>query len=173
MLDDASHAPGGFAALDEVITLIWEIERRLQSRDQIEELRVDLCDAACQRAFELIECNTSLKGRRRLDQVSNRLRLYEISLSIEKCAQCEFPGNGQAGAGGNGAGHNRTQHDRTAVRADLDNVLTGIRIRRGKIRDDDFVDSAGRASRPDSRVSGVPRAKRMCMFEDGSGDIDR
>ena len=46
LLDDASHAPGGFAALDEVITLVWEIERRLQPRNQIEELRVDFCDAA-------------------------------------------------------------------------------------------------------------------------------
>jgi hypothetical protein len=172
MLDDTSHASGRFAALDEVITLVGEIERRFESCNQVEERRVDLCDAACQRPFELIEGNTSLKRRRGLDQVSNRLRLYEISLSIEKCAECKFAGNGQAGAGGYGTRHNRTQHDRTAVRADLDNVLTGIRIRRGKIRDDDFVDNAARASRPDPRARGVPRAKRMGMFEDGGGDID-
>ena len=84
-----------------MVTLVREIERRLEPRDQIEELRIDLCDAACQRAFELIECDTSLKRRRRLDQIGDRLRLHEIALAVEKRAQRELAGIGQTGAGGN------------------------------------------------------------------------
>ena len=91
------------SALDEVIALVRKIERRLEPRDQIEELRVDLRDAACQRAFELIEGDARLQRRRRRNQIGHGLGLNRSRLPLRNARSVNSPGRGQPRARGDGA----------------------------------------------------------------------
>src|SRR5207248_6662920 len=116
------------------------IDRRLEPRDQVEELRVDCGDAFRQRSVKLIERNARLKRRRGVDQVGDRLRLHEIALAVQKRAQRELAWLGQPRAVRNRAANDRLQNDGTSVRGDLDDIVAGVRVRRGKQRGDDFVD---------------------------------
>ena len=96
-------AARGLAGLDEVVALVGKVERRLEPRDQIEQLRIDRGDAPRQRAVELIERHARLQRRRRVDQIRDRLGLHQIALAVQERAQRELAGSRQPRAGGDRA----------------------------------------------------------------------
>jgi len=148
----------GFARVDEVITLVGKIERRLDARGQIKEFAIDLADALGQRAFELIERRARLQRRDGVDEVGNRLRLNEVDAVVEKSAEREFARLGEPGAGLHRLLDDLAKHDRAAVRADFDDVFTGVGVRSRKVGRNDLI-------APDARERGVPRAKRRVVGE--------
>ena len=75
---------------DEVIALVREIERRLELRDDVEEIVFDRRDRRRQCALELIERRARLQRRDGVDQIRDRLGLDEIELLIEERAQREL-----------------------------------------------------------------------------------
>ena len=64
--------------LDEVISLVGKIQRRLEPGHEIEQARVECLDARGQCAFELIERDARLQRCHRVDQIRDGLRLHEI-----------------------------------------------------------------------------------------------
>ena len=66
--------------LDEVISLVRKIQRRLEARHEIEQACVERLDARGQCAFELIERDARLKRRHGIDQIGDGLRLNQIDL---------------------------------------------------------------------------------------------
>ena len=88
------------ARLDEVITLVRKIDRRLEPRDQIEQRRVDRGDGARQRAVELIERRARLQRRRppRSDRATASA-CVQIDPPVQKRAQRELARLGEPRAG--------------------------------------------------------------------------
>ena len=171
LIDDAADTPGDVLGLDEVIPLVWKIERGFEARDHVEELCVELRDTAGQRSLELVECDARLKRRCSRDQIGDSFRLDQVALAVEKCAQRELAWRRESGACCDRARNDRVQHDRAAVSADFDDVLAGVRMRRWKVRNDDFIDHARRHERADAGMGCVPRTQRP-LLEDGACNLD-
>ena len=138
----AAKGCGRLARRDEVIALVGEVHRRLEARRQIEQLPVERADGPRERALELVERHARLQRRDGVDQVRHRLRLHEVEAPVQERAQRELAGLGQARAGGDGRAHDLAQQRQAAVRADLDDVLGGVRMRSREERGDDFVNRA-------------------------------
>ena len=81
--DDARRSRARFLRRDEVIALVRKIQRRLELRDDVEQLLLNRGNRRRQRAFELIEGGARLQRRHGLDQIGDRLRLDEIELLMK------------------------------------------------------------------------------------------
>ena len=88
-----------FLRRHEVVTLVGKIERRLELRDHVEEIALDLADRLRQRALELIECRARLQWRHRVDQIGDGFRLDQIDLVVKKGAERELARFGEPRAG--------------------------------------------------------------------------
>ena len=136
---DAPQRRRRLASFDEVITLVRKVERRLEPRDQVEQLSVDPGDSIGERAFELVKGRARLQRSDRVDEIGHRLGLHEIDPPVQERAQREFARLGEACAGFDCALDDRPKHDRAAVRADLDDVFAGVGVRRGKVGRDHLI----------------------------------
>ena len=123
-----------------MVALVGKIDRRLESRDQIEQQRIDFADGASQRAFQLVEGSTRLQRRDGVNQIRNRFGLHQIDAAIQERAKREFTRFRGAGAARRRLFDNRPQDDRTPVRAQLQDVFAGVRVRRRKVRGDNLID---------------------------------
>ena len=108
---------------DEVIALVGKIQRRLELRDDVEQLLLDRADRRRQRAFELIERRPRLQRRDGVDQIGDRLRLDEIELLIEERAKRELAWLREPRAGVDRGAKDRAQDNGTAVRRNFNHVL--------------------------------------------------
>ena len=93
-----------------------------------------------QRPLQLIECRAGLKRRHGVDEIGDGFRLRKIDPAVEKRAQRELARLGEARAAGHGRSDDGAQNDRASMRAQLDNILAGVRMRPGKIGRDDVID---------------------------------
>ena len=163
-------------ALHEMITLIWKIDRRLEARDEIEQLSIEVPDGAGERSVKLIERGLRLQWRDSFDEICNGLSLHEIDASIEEGSQRELTGFRVARAATERRFHDRPQHDGAAVRAQLDDVVSGVRMGGGKVGGNGLIDRPGacpagpgccvrrpirrsHAGRQDPRKCGMPGRK--------------
>src|SRR5262249_51634395 len=126
--------------LEKVVALFGKVDRRLESRHQIEEGICNRTDHPSQRALKLIKGDTRLQRRDRIDQIGHRLRLRQIDASIQKCSQGELARLGESSTLIDGLRHNGPKDDSASVRAQLNGVFTGIRPWRGEKRHDDVID---------------------------------
>ena len=76
----------------------------------------------------------------------DRLRLHEIDPLVEIRAQRELARLCEPRTVAHRLADDRLQQHGTAVRADLGDVLAGVRMRRGEKGDDDAVDRGGGGS---------------------------
>ena len=136
---DRAQRRAGFAGLDEVVTLVWKIERRLELRRQIEQFGVDLRDAVGQRPFQLIERGARLQGSDGVDQIGDRLGLHEIDAAVQKCAKRELARLGKPRPQRHRLLDDLPQHDGASVSADFDDVLAGVGMRGREVGRDDLV----------------------------------
>ena len=90
-------------------------------------------------ALELIERHARLKRSHGVDQIRDRFRLNQIDSSVQERAESEFAWPRQSRACRDRASQHGLKNDRTAMRADLDAVLAGVRMRGRKPGGDDFV----------------------------------
>ena len=88
----------------------------------------------------MIESLPRLRGRHRVDQIGDRLRLHEIHAPVKKRAQRKFPGCGEPRTGAQRGSDDTFEQDRAAVRRDLDDVLARVPVRRRKERRDYLID---------------------------------
>ena len=79
-------------SIDEVITVLGKIERRLEPRAHREQLGARFTDRARQRAFELVACGARLCRRYRLDEIGDGLGLHKIELAVKESAERELAG---------------------------------------------------------------------------------
>ena len=100
---------------------------------------VDFGDRFGQRALELIERGARLQRRHGVDQIGDGFRLRQIDPAVEKRTKRELAGLSEAGAAAHRRRDDCRQNDRTAVRAELDDVLAGVGMRRRKKCRDDLV----------------------------------
>ncbi len=71
--------------------------------------------------------------------------MSEVEFSVEEGAAGEFAVEGGASAGGDGGGKYFTSDEGASVTVDFENVVSGVRIRRGEEGDEGLVDDgAGR-----------------------------
>ena len=129
-----------FVGHDEVIALVRKIERRFQFDDEIEQRLADLLHRARERALELIESLSRLRGRHRVDQIGDRFRLHEIDASMKKRAQRELTRRREPRACAERGSDDAFEQNRAAVRRDLDDVLARVGVRRRKERGDHLID---------------------------------
>ena len=87
-----------------------------------------------QRPLQLIERRARLKRRDGVDEIGDGFRLRQIDPAVEKRAQRELARLGEPRAARHGRGDDRAQNDRASVRAQLDDVLAGVRMRRRESR---------------------------------------
>ncbi len=76
--------------VDEVVTLVGKVQRRLEPGRQIEQRAVDRANALRERALELIERRTRLNRRDRLDEVADGFRLDQIDPPAQVRAEREL-----------------------------------------------------------------------------------
>jgi hypothetical protein len=112
-------------------------------------------DAARNRAARLLRGDARLVERGGFDQVADGFGLGQIDAAVEKGAQGEFAGLGQARAGFEGALHGVAQHHRRAVAGDFDHVFGGVGARGLEEGDQHLVDGGLEFGHPD-----MPRAPR-------------
>jgi hypothetical protein len=128
------------AGVDEVITLFGKIHRRFEPRDQVEERRVHVANRVRQRPFELIERRSRLQRGRRIDQVGDRLGLWQVDAAVQKRTQRELSRFGEPCPAGGRCAHDGSQHHRASMHADLHDIVARVRFRSWKIRDEGMVD---------------------------------
>jgi hypothetical protein len=135
---------------NEMEAFVGIVQRRLEFRGQIEQLGIDARDGRGERAFELIHRRARLQGRHRVHEVRHGLRLRQVQPSAQVRAQREFPRLSQPRALRHRQPDDPRQQQRTAMRADFDDVLARIGMRRGEPRRDDLIDdgSIGRIDQP-------------------------
>ena len=109
-----------------MVALIRKVERRFEPRDQIEQFCVDLRNAFRQRAFELVECRTSLQRGDGIDEIGHGFSLHKIDPAVQKCAKGELARLGETRATLHRLLDDLSQYDRAAMRADLDDILAGV-----------------------------------------------
>ena len=146
-VDAVAHAGERGARIawrDEAIALVGEIHRRLEVRGQIEQFPIERADGPGECPIELIEGHAGLKGSDGVDEIRDGLCLHEVQAPVQEGAQRELARFGEPRAGAYGGAHDAPHQRQAAVGADLDDVLGGVGMRRGEIRDDDFVDRAQR-----------------------------
>ena len=141
--DQAFDPLGNCVWLHKVVALVGKIDRRLEPRDQVEQQRIDFADGSSQRAFQLVEGSTRLQRRDGVNQIRNRFGLHQIDAAIQERAKREFARFRGAGAARRRLLDNRPQDDRTPVRAQLQDVFAGVRVRRRKVRGDNLIDRLG------------------------------
>src|SRR6187399_2037399 len=111
-----------------MVALVRKIQRRLDSRDQIKQLAVDLSYPLRECPLELIERRAGLQRRHRVDEIRHRFGLDQIETAVQKRAERELTWLRQARAAGHGILQDLPEHHRTPVRADFDDILAGIRM---------------------------------------------
>ena len=154
--------------LDEVIALIRKIQRRFETRDEIEQRASRAAIVAVECALELIERDPRLQRSHRVDQIGDRFRLNEIHLAVHERAQGEFARPRETRTSIDRALQHLLQDDGTAVRAELDDVLARVGVRRRKPCGDDLIDRPLRSSPAlaHARERGVPRQQRCFADQD-------
>ena len=95
-----------------------------------------------------------LRGAR-LDEIGDGLGLREIHLVVQERAQRELAGLGRTRAEREHAFEQQAEHDRSAVRVQLQHVLTSKGMRRGKVQRKPAIDAraVGAAIVREPRVS--------------------
>ena len=161
-----SASRDGIVARDEVKSLVGKIERGLETRGQIKQRGIEPADRRRQRALELVHRRASLERRDRVHQIRHGLRLYQVQSSMQVRAKREFTGLGEPRAGGHREPDETLQDGRAAVRAELDDVLAGVGVRRGEPRGHHVID---RLARPRSD----PRLARMSRVVAAAAPCDR
>ncbi|OLB60903.1 MAG: hypothetical protein AUI11_11970 [Acidobacteria bacterium 13_2_20CM_2_66_4] len=134
------NRPAERSGLDEVISLVREIDRRLEPRDEVEERGVEACDRGRQRPLELIEGGARLERRHRIDQIGDGFGLHQIDPAVEERAKRELAGLGKARAPIDCRFDDRAQDHRASVRAHFDDIVARIGMRSGERRDDNLID---------------------------------
>ncbi len=76
-----------------------EIDAGFEQRDQLQQLLLERGDAARNRAARLLRGDARLVERGGFDQVAHGFGLRQVDAAVEKGAQREFAGLGQARAG--------------------------------------------------------------------------
>ena len=122
-----------------MISLVWKIDRRFETCDEIEQARIDGGNRARERAFQLIECRPCLQRGGGINQIGHGLGLHQIDSAVEKRPQREFAWLSRARPALDGCGDDRAQDDRAPMRADLDDVVSGVRRGCGKVGDDRVI----------------------------------
>ena len=95
------------------------------------------------------------------DDVNDRLGLAEIDPAIEEGPAGKFSRFRQASPGGKHQFEDESQDSRTAVAVDLDDILTGVTVRGGHVRDQDFVQALAGNRVRDPPVVQSERAEAM------------
>ena len=121
--------PSRFLGRDEVITLLGEIQRRFEWRDDLQQRGVELAQPPGERPFELIERHARLERRDRLDQIANRFGLHQVHSPVQESAERELTGIGDARAPLDSGGDDGVEDHRAAVRRQLDDVVAGVGMR--------------------------------------------
>ena len=152
-----------------MIALVGEVERRLETHGQVEQPAIHARDFSRERSFQLIVGGASLERRHRVDEIAHRFGLHQIDPAVQKRAQRELARFGQARSLGHRRLDDRAQEDGTAVGADLDDVLAGVRVRAGKERQDHLVANAA-SRRREARKRRAPRLERRRVPCQRGGD---
>ena len=183
-------------ALEELDLLLGEIERRLDQQAQLDDLLGEQPDLARERAIE----RAGRRARRglgaRVDQVGHGLGLRQVELVVEEGALGELAGPGEAkarqtrragiavdlGRGLQAAREQELHHDRPAVRLQLEHVLAGVGMRRGKVDRQAAIDRRalpveerhqGRVARLERRGRRAQLASRARPLSGNADDADR
>ena len=145
------------STVERVDLLLREVERRLDERAQLDQLIDEVSDRGRELALKAAHraARRGLGGR--LDDVRDRLGLCEIELVVEERPPGELARLGETGAELEAAPQEHLQDHRAAVALELEDVLGGVRVRRGKVEGDAIVDRRAR------RIAEA-RARRMTWF---------
>ena len=136
MRDDAGDLTRRVARFNEVIALVGKVERRFETHGQVEQPAIHARDFGRERPFELVVGGASLERRHRVDEIAHGFGLHQIDPAVQKRAQRELAGFGQARSLSHRRLDDRAKEDRATVGADLDDVLAGVRVRAGEERQD-------------------------------------
>ena len=142
----ARQPAAGIGGREEVDLLVGEVERRLDQRAQLDQRFGQRLDLVRKCAVERARRRARGRLGAGVDQVGDGLGLRQVELVVEKRALGELarPGDAQGGQDGRSvaavdrrrgfetAREQQLQHDRTAVRLQLEHVLSGVRMRRRK-----------------------------------------
>ena len=120
--------------------VLGEIDAGFEQGDQFQQLLLQRSQAARDGAIHLLRRDARLVERGGVDQIAHGLGLRQIDAAVQKGAQGELAGLGQARAGVERALHGVAQHDGRTVAGDLDQVLGGVGARRGEEGDHHLVD---------------------------------
>ena len=154
-----------------MVALVGKVERRLETRADLEQRRVDLADARRQGSLELIERRARLERRHRVDEILHRLRLDQIHAPAQVGAKRELARLGQPRPRLDCRFHDRVQEDGTPVCADLEHVFAGVRVRGGEEREHGAIDS--RRIRRDANECRAPRLQRSSALRNAVSDPQR
>ena len=177
----AAICSGGRTSMSSRSSHGGEVHAGFERGDQGDQGALDGRDPRATRAAELLRGDAGLVQRVRVDQVAERFGLREVDAAGEPRALGEFAGLRQARAVGEAATQDVIQQNGSAVRGDLDQVFSGVGVRRGKERDDGFVKyapGAGIHIRIHIRVQDVGEAclrvgKWMLQLQQRRGDLER
>jgi hypothetical protein len=91
--------------------------------DELEKALLERRQAPRELAPQLPLRPTSLIGRLRLDEVSDRLGLGEVDTAVEECTEGKFAGCCSASARSEHLAQDGLQYDRTSMTGELDDIL--------------------------------------------------
>jgi hypothetical protein len=131
--DDAGERVRDRRRLREVVALVGKIQRGFDTRQQIEERRVDGGDPRGQRPVQLVGRGAGLCRRRRFDQIGDGLGLEQIALAVQERPQRELARLGQPGSAPHRRANDPLEEDGVAMGADFGHVLAGVGVRRGEM----------------------------------------
>ena len=138
-----ADASGDLGLRRHVDVVFGKVDARFEQRDQFHQRLLHRLHAAAERAAHLAGGLPRLGQRLRIDQVAHRLGLREVELAGQKRALGKLARLGQPRAQLQCAAQQQLQHHRRAVRRNLNQILGGVRVWRGKKSDHRLVDASG------------------------------
>jgi hypothetical protein len=121
--------------------ILGEIDAGFKKSDQFNQFLLHGLQAARDRAVQLLGGDFGLIERLRIDQIANRFSLGEIDAAVQKGAHGELSRLGETRASSDRQFNHTAENDRRSMRGNFHDVVGGVGMRLGKIRDHDFVDS--------------------------------
>src|SRR4030095_10281759 len=145
-----------------------KVQRCFESGDYVEQHAIECPDAIAQRALQLIECRLRLKRRGSVDQIGHVLRVGEVDSRIQERPERELTWSRETSTSRHEAVEYSPEHDRASVCADLDDLLSRVRMWCGKPRHDHRVRGTGESPvlEPHLRQRRLTREERFASGED-------
>ena len=142
---------------EEIDLLFRKIDGRLDVGAQVDHRLGEPAHHGGELALQRAHRRARRLARAGVDQIRDRLGLRQIQLVVEEGALREFPGLRAACAELERAPDQRLHHHRAAVAVQLEHVLAGVGVRRGKEERKPRIERF-RRSRPESGAKVAARA---------------